>query len=147
MNLSKKTIIVKIAVFILILVWFLGIVSPILFPALYPISKLFYSHVCHQNDTKTIHLFNRPLLVCARCMGIYSGAFLSSVLLFVFSTKKIHIKYLFLSALPVLIDVALVMAGLTAYSKYLALITGLIFGSITFLYIWNGIEKLLTERG
>jgi len=55
-------------------------------------------------------------------------------------------KYLFLSSIPVLVDVTFVQLGLTSYSKYSAFITGLIFGSVTFLYIWVGIQKLLTEK-
>lgn len=143
---STKILIIKSTVFILILIWFCGILSSLLFPSLYPISKLFYSHICHQNENKIIYLYGRPLLVCARCTGIYIGVLAASTFLFFISLKKLKIKYLFISALPVLADVVLVQSGITAYSKYIAFITGFIFGSITFLYIWDGIAILLTER-
>ncbi len=143
---NTKILLLKCTIFVLTLFWFGGILTSVFAPALYPASKLFYSHVCHQNENKLIYLFNKPLLVCARCTGIYSGALISSALIFFISTKKLQIKYLLLSALPVLIDVTLVMSGLNMYSKYSAFITGFILGSVTFLYIWNGIEKLLMEK-
>jgi len=136
----------KTVIFILNSIWCLGILTSIILPVLYPLSKIFYSHVCHQNEAKTIYFLSKPLLVCARCSGIYMGCLISSFLLFIVVIKRLPIKYLFLSSIPVLVDVVFVQLGLISYSKYSAFITGLIFGSVTFLYIWVGIQKLLTEK-
>lgn len=143
---SRAIFIGKIFIFIIILFWCAGILTAQIFPVLYPISKLTYSHVCHQNQAKTIFLFNKPLLVCARCTGIYAGCLLSSSLILFIRLRELPIKFLLISSLPIIIDVMFVQFGIMNYSKYSALISGFIFGSITFLYIWNGIEKMLTEK-
>ncbi len=142
----RIVIISKIFLFCFAVIWCLGLFTPLWVPEVYPFSKLFYSHICHQNPIKTFYIFHKPLLVCARCTGIYVGALISSVLIFALRKSDINIKYLYLSSIPMLFDVVLCQIGITSYSKYTACLTGFIFGSVTFLYIWNGVAKLLDEK-
>jgi uncharacterized membrane protein len=40
----------------------------------------FFSRLCHQQAARSLLLFGTPVAVCARCLGIYAGATLGSLL-------------------------------------------------------------------
>jgi uncharacterized membrane protein len=40
----------------------------------------FFSKLCHQRLERTLVLFGAPVAVCMRCLGIYSGAVIGSLL-------------------------------------------------------------------
>ncbi len=85
-----------------------------------------------------------PSMVCARCTGIYMGAFASSILFFFVSIKKeLSIKYLFLFSVPLIVDIILYSIGIYHYSKVMALITGLLLGSAGFFYLYNGLNNFI----
>lgn len=111
-------------------------------------AKLLYATVCHQNPAKTITCNSHSLLVCARCTGIYFGAFLASIPAFIFVKKKISLptNFLLLFSLPMLMDVILSTLGAYTYSFYNAFFTGLLFGSTVFIYILASIENSLLNR-
>ncbi len=111
-------------------------------------AKFLYSTVCHQNPAKTITCHSHSLLVCARCTGIYLGAFLASIPAFIFVKKRISlsINFLFFFSLPMLLDVIFLTLGVYSYSFYTAFFTGLLFGSTVFIYILASIENSLLNR-
>lgn len=113
---------------------------------LLPFLKNNYSLVCHQDQHKLITVGVYSTLVCARCAGIYSGAF-SASLLNIFLSKPVSIsrKILFIAAIPMLFDVIGTTAGLYIYSKTGAFLTGILFGVVSFLYFYNALLELLTE--
>jgi uncharacterized membrane protein len=142
-----KTI-VRIALFFFIAIWSLGIISPCFnfsfTNAYYPFQKQLYSTVCHQNINKTFTCNVLPLLVCARCTGIYTGALLIAFTLIVYSKRFIvRTKYLILLSTPMLLDVILLNIGIYEYNKSISAFTGLLFGSTVFLYILSAVEILL----
>ena len=105
---------------------------------------MFYSIVCHQDINKTFTCNGTPFLVCARCTGIYFGAFFISVIIllgnFSFGFKT---KYLYTLSVPMLLDVILYSSGIYNYDKYIASFTGFLFGCSIFLYILSAIEYFL----
>lgn len=149
----KSKIFFRVLIFILILIWCLGFLSPIIFYKLnyliitYPFTKNIYSLVCHQISSKSFNINGENLLVCARCTGIYSGALFASLLSLFYSFKIIKNLNLFLySIIPLALDVFFTTSGIYNYSKLLAFMTGIFFGSVSFLYILNVIEiNLLKE--
>ncbi len=150
---TKSNLFLRIIIFFLILIWCLGFLSPIFFKELnylvitYPFSKRIYSIVCHQITSKTFIINGERLLVCARCSGIYIGALFSSLISLFYSSKIIKNINLFLYSIILLtLDVFFSSAGIYHYSKLLAFLTGIFFGSVSFLYILNAIEiNLLKE--
>lgn len=85
-------------------------------------------------------------MVCARCTGIYSGLLLNSfIALFFISEIKTSFRFLVLFSLPMLLDVLFVLLNVYPYMKAVAFTTGLLFGSILFLYLYNGLNKLIVE--
>ncbi|MGE5458006.1 MAG: DUF2085 domain-containing protein [Methanococcaceae archaeon] len=144
-------ILFRISFFVLLLLWCAGIFAEFILPysgkagILFPFINVLYSDVCHQQQFKRICLGNSYLLVCSRCTGIYLGLLISSFLsLFIQNFKK-PLYLLFLSALPMLLDVCLYTMGFYTYSQILALFTGVLLGSVGFFYILDGFENFIYE--
>ncbi len=132
-GLSRDQKVALVLTFLLFL-WIFGIFTPLLstwihlftFPAI--ALNFFYGTVCHQLPAKTLFLFGKPLLVCARCTGIYLGAglfFAAGVLL---KFKRISLLLIFALVFPLYLDVARLMLHISAYSKAIAFLTGGLFG-------------------
>lgn len=112
----------------------------------YPIIHKAYSIVCHQQHEKSINIWCGKSLVCARCFGIYAGLLFSSAIFLFFIPKiKKGINFLLAAAVPMLIDVIAGTANIYNYSKTIAFSTGVLFGSVLFLYLYNGLENLISE--
>lgn len=143
----------RLAIFFAIVIWVLLIFAePIsakigFFTWTIPLSQIIFSNVCHQEPTKLIQIGNYFTFACARCTGIYTGTLLASFLMLPVAHPKIlHIKYLIFSAIPLLLDVALVNAGLYYYNKSISFGVGLIFGSAVFYYFYMVISSQLGKK-
>ena len=143
----------KIFLFVIVLLWNVGIYPGILLlinsnsVLSLPFLHKFYSGVCHQQETKLLELFGFNSMVCSRCAGIYIGVLISSfILLFIKVNENIDIKFLLLSAVPIILDVISYNLGLYNYSKPIAFSTGLFLGSAGFYYFYIGLEKLFPDN-
>lgn len=149
----NKKVILKILLLLLFLTWCIGFTYPALFKSsetavyLYPIFNAIYGNICHQNIEKTIYFNGNHFLICSRCSGIYVGILITSFL-FIFIQKKIKLKngYLYLSVVPILLDIIFYSLGVYPYSKSIAFITGWLLGSVGFLYIFGSFEKILFKK-
>lgn len=144
---SKRILFRSVIAFVLSL-WIIGIISPCLninlLYSIYPFQKMLYSNVCHQDINKTFTCNDTPFLVCARCTGIYFGAFISSIIILFGNFRlSFRTKYLYLFSIPILLDVIFYSSGIYHYNKYFASLTGLLFGCSIFLYILSAIEYFL----
>lgn len=145
---KKKKFIIYI-LFLLILIWCFGIFSEFLiynFPfltKLLPFLKYNYSLVCHTESDKLVCIGMHHTLTCARCTGIYLGGFFSSLVTIFGYNKNTSTRLLLFSSLPMITDVFLLALGIYNYSKIIALLTGLLLGSVGFFYIQNLIIELL----
>jgi len=134
--------------FFIVMIWFLGVISPCfnanIINFLYPFQKQLYSTVCHQNILKSFTCNDKFFFVCARCTGIYAGAVISAFIV-ALNSKFFVVKtsHLITLSIPMLLDVVLLIFNTYNYNHFLSTITGLLFGSIVFLYILSAIENLL----
>ncbi len=142
----------RILLFLSLVVWCIGFSFNSLFNGTiaagitYPFLKKIFHMVCHQLDEKTFTVNGAKLFVCARCTGIYLGALLSSVASLIFAKRiTLGIKLLYISMIPMLIDVAATTFKIYDYSKTLAFFTGLFFGSVVFVYILTAIENNFSD--
>lgn len=101
-------------------------------------SRKFFSHVCLQIPEHTFRYHNFIFPVCARCTGIYSGLFIGALSVVIncfprswFSKKR----SIMLLALPIAIHVGITFFHLSAYSLWIAYLTGIIFGYGIFPFI------------
>lgn len=139
---------IRLIFFLTLTVWVSGIISSTIIniPGYNFIVNIFFSTTCHQNPDKTFILNSGFLPVCSRCFGIYSGAFICSLLV-LFQDKKfkltLHPFILFSSVL--LTDVVLVLLNIYRYSQMIAFTTGIFFGSTVFLYILSVFENSFSK--
>lgn len=142
----KTFFLFRLFLFFISIFWLIGFISPCIRNSFlnsnYPILKLIYSTVCHQNPEKSFTCSGAKFLVCSRCTGIYIAVLITSfVTLFQFRSLKIKTFYLILFSLPMLADVIFYSIGFYSYNKIIAATTGFLFGSAVFLYILNAIEN------
>lgn len=142
----------RLFVFLLVLIWCIGIIWEIIvyfFPSafvLLPFLKYNYSLVCHTDPEKLYSIGNFTTMTCSRCTGIYFGALISSIIILLGIIKKVDLKILLLSSIPMFVDVILYSIGIYNYSHFVALLTGLLLGSVGIIYIQNTIIELFTNK-
>ncbi len=148
---DTKTFVLRLSLFVILLAWCIGFFSPAFnsqfSTAFRPFLDLVYSRVCHQDPAKTFSINGSLLLVCARCTGIYLGAFFTITVLLL-TTIKLHLtkKILIISGLPMLLDVISYSIGFYNYSKILAFVTGFIFGCISMWFLIHFLEENLIKE-
>jgi uncharacterized membrane protein len=105
-----------------------------------------FSPLCHQRPDRSFYLEGHKLGVCARCTGIYFG-FALTLLAYPLvrslrTTSTPARKWLFLAALPLLIDFSLTFFGIWENTHTSRLLTGLLLGSVAVFYVMPGISDL-----
>ncbi len=147
---NKRKIYFRLFVFLLISAWCVGFSfkslsgGSALSLVSSPILNLFYHNVCHQSDHKLIIINGFPLLVCARCSGIYLGALITSVFVLI-SLRNIKVAHIFFKfAIIILVtDVIINNFFFSNYNKLTAFFTGLFFGAVCFLIIISVFENYI----
>lgn len=152
-NKFNKSFFLRITIFLVILFWCAGFTLPAIFSSsaysiiFHPILEKVYSNFCHQNDEKTIEIFGSKLLVCARCTGIYLGAFASAFLIMFIKIKTSeNIKLLYFSFIPMILDIFFYSLKIYSYSKVIAFASGLIFGAIIIIFIFESLNRILLKK-
>ena len=135
----------RLTIFILLLLWTLGILYYFLFTQANNLLAEFffanlYSTLCHQQSEKCISIGSAHMLVCARCAGIYFGALFTSLSILTLRSVRLNEKLLFTTLLFLCADVFLVTAGIFNYSKMISFTTGLLFGGSVYAYLMKEIE-------
>jgi uncharacterized membrane protein len=105
-----------------------------------------FSHVCHQQPERSFFILGRPLAVCARCTGIYSGLALTTLLYPLLTplqrTNPPARKWLFIAAAPLAIDFVLGALGIWENTHWSRLLTGAIFGSGIVFFVMPALAGL-----
>ena len=105
-----------------------------------------FSVFCHQRPDRSYFIDGHQLGVCSRCTGIYAGFALTllgyPLLRSLRTTTTPARKWLFLAALPLLIDFSLTFFGIWENTHTSRLLTGLLLGSVAVFYVMPGIADL-----
>jgi uncharacterized membrane protein len=115
------------------------------FPAL-AIYKSF-SNLCHQIPERAFHVAGHELAVCARCLGLYVGL-AAGVLAFplivrsLLSTRTPARIWLFMAALPTVIDFSLGFLGIWQNTHLSRFATGALLGAVAAFFIMPGLIDL-----
>lgn len=141
---------IRIGIFFITLLWFLGAMLPFfvqkinVMAYLLPYFDMLYDPVCHQIGSKKFCVDSVCSLVCSRCLGIYAGFSISSLLILFSNPVKFHkINLLFYASVPMLLDVIFTTSGIYEYSIYSASLSGFIFGYAAFYYFYKGIYQVI----
>ena len=105
-----------------------------------------FATLCHQLPDRSFFIENHKLAVCARCSGLYGG-FALVLLLYPLvrqlrSTVLPHPRWLFLAAVPMLVDFSLTFVGVWENTHSSRLFTGLLLGGVTVFYVMPGLVEL-----
>ncbi len=110
---------------------------------------LFFSTVCHQNDSRSFHILEHKLGVCSRCVSIYAG-FFAGTSLYPLKYKLNNINppsifFLVFGLLILLADVILDNLGIMENTFLSRSVTGFVIGILLPLYIIPGFVKFFYE--
>lgn len=109
----------------------------------------FFSRACHQMDSRSFHIDGNKFAVCIRCSSIYAAFFLSVLLSPVLSRRVLTSAsarvLLFVSALPMAVDVALAAIGVHDSTDATRLVTGAVFGFALGIILAPLLEELAAE--
>lgn len=106
-----------------------------------PIMRL----LCHQREDRSYKVCNSYLLVCARCLGIYTGFLFSFLLLLIiygFFTRTISVLYAFALIVPMATDGFSQAFRLRESKNWLRFITGYLTG-MSAAYIFYALLTIL----
>ncbi|UCE42768.1 MAG: DUF2085 domain-containing protein [Candidatus Aminicenantes bacterium] len=109
-----------------------------------------YSPTCHQIPSRCFYAFGYPTAVCARCLGIYLG-FLLGTLIFPFvkgfSMPTMPKAKIFISLfLPIVTDTAANILGLWTSTDWVRFITGVLWGLILPFYFFAGLADFFLHK-
>ena len=137
--------------------WCAGtLLAPLLSSALPGVSKFlysFYSPICHQMDSHSLHVPGGKAGVCARCFAIYWGFFGSLLLYPTLRTLNASTLpsrgWIIIAVGPMLLDVLLTLSGLHESTLVTRTLTGALFGLIMPFYLLppllEGVAQLRTQ--
>ena len=145
-----STLLIRFLPLSFLMIWTIGFIQPALLTQNNSLTDYFltriYSRVCHQESSKCIMIASENMLVCARCTGIYLGALGTSLLFVIHSIPTLRIKVLLIASLPLLLDVCCTSMGVYKYSQIIAVITGLAFGGIVYLFLISELENFFLNK-
>jgi uncharacterized membrane protein len=116
-------------------------------PFLATMVEHFFSGICHQMDSHSLHLFGYKLGVCTRCTFIYVG-FLAGSLLLPHVNLKFSLQgktWLAIAAAPMIIDVALNSFGIHQSNELTRILTGGFFGIVSSFVLLPTLDEALSE--
>lgn len=105
--------------------------------------RLLFRIMCHGKPERCLELFDVPMPLCARCVGIYAGM-LAGLLLFwavPLLREKVMRGIAFAAAAPLAIDGLTQLTGLRESTNPLRIATGLIAGLAFGLWILSAVER------
>ena len=138
------------------LIWiFMIIAAPVLtdfggiFKNFSDILYIFFSKVCHQDESRCFYISGNIFAVCSRCFMIYAG-FLTGIILYPFIYKKGNtqipsINFLLFAVILLLADVVMDLTGIFNNTFISRSVTGFIIGIILPFYLLPGFVKFFDE--
>jgi uncharacterized membrane protein len=105
--------------------------------------RLAFRMMCHGLERRCLELFDVPMPICARCVGIYLGM-LAGVALFVivpFLRERMMRNMSIAAVVPLAIDGLTQLAGWRESTNSLRMATGLIAGLAFGLWVLSAIER------
>ena len=105
-----------------------------------------FSFVCHQIPERSFHLAGYKFAVCSRCTGLYSGFALAALIYPIVrslrQTETPGIVWLFLAAVPLVVDFSLGYFSIWQNNHASRFATGALLGSVAVFYILPGLIEL-----
>jgi uncharacterized membrane protein len=109
-----------------------------------------FSIICHQLPERSYFIAGHKFAVCSRCTGVYAG-FMLTLLGYplIRSLRSVSVparRWLFVSAVPLLIDFSLGFFGIWENTHSSRFITGFLVGSVVVFYVMPAVAELSQWR-
>ncbi len=109
------------------------------FTLLFIIKNLFGT-ICHQIESRCFFVDEKPIFLCSRCTGIFTGAFIFFLFLSTSqrlreAVDKISHKTIFVFALPMLIEWSINFIFKIETTNFVRFLTGIIFSFIPVYFL------------
>jgi uncharacterized membrane protein len=101
---------------------------------------------CHQIPERSFFIAGHQLAICSRCTGLYAG--FAFTILFYPLVRSLRVtvappvKWLFLAAVPLLVDFSLTFFGIWENTHTSRLLTGLLLGNVAVFFVMPGLAEL-----
>lgn len=95
----------------------------------------FFSHICHQDPSRSLHIFGEPLAVCIRCTAIYFAFAVS-----LWSGFRASARWL--RAAVVLLVLEFALARLVIDAAALRAFSGILIGLSAAPFVRQGLEEI-----
>lgn len=107
-----------------------------------------YSPICHQYDSRSLHVFGHKLAVCSRCSAVYFGFFIGVLLYPLLNQRKSSRAIIILVAAvtPMLLDVLLDVTGLHTSNLLTRLASGSFFGILLAIVLSPSIIEAIAQN-
>lgn len=107
----------------------------------------FFSYICHQMPSRSMHFDQHALAVCSRCFGIYAGLIFGLIIYPFFRSiddiEPLPKVWLFLALIPMAVDWTLGVFGIWDNTHLSRFVTGLIVGAACAVYIMPALAELV----
>jgi len=109
-----------------------------------------FANVCHQLPERSFYIAGHQFAVCARCTGLYAGftlaVFFYPLIRPIKTTVTPHRKWLFVAAVPLVVDFSLGFLGIWENTHTSRLLSGFLLGAVSVFYIMPGIAELSSRQ-
>lgn len=109
----------------------------------------FFSTTCHQEESRSFHIFGEILAVCSRCTVIYAGFFIGVLIYPIFkkldNTQLPPVWILLSISALMLADVLFDISGIMKNTFITRSITGFLLGVILPFYLIPGFTMVYSE--
>lgn len=105
--------------------------------------RILFRLMCHGKVERCLELFDTPMPICARCVGIYAGLLLGIVTFWAVPLlrEKVMRGVAIAATMPLALDGFTQLAGLRESTNELRIATGVIAGLAFGLWILSAVER------
>ena len=109
-----------------------------------------FAAVCHQLPERSYFIAGHKFAVCSRCTGVYAGFGFMLLLYPLLRPLRATVwpppVWLVLASVPMAIDFSLTFLGIWENTHTSRLLTGLLLGGVSVLYVMPGVAELTTRN-
>ncbi|MGN6186809.1 MAG: DUF2085 domain-containing protein [Thermoanaerobaculia bacterium] len=105
--------------------------------------RLAFRLMCHGMERRCLELFDVPMPICARCVGIYAGMLVGIAFFLVIPwlRERVMRRVAIAAVAPLALDGLTQLAGLRESNNSLRVVTGVIAGLAFGLWVLSAIER------
>ncbi len=102
-------------------------------------AKYFYHNICHQLESRSFYILSKPMLICTRCTGIFTGTLITFILILMDKRlnnffSNLTNRTIILLFLPLIVDWSLNFIFKIESTNFVRFFTGFLFAIVPVHY-------------